>query len=217
MVDKEESLGLKAAWLDDEPDSVAKAVSYLERKNFVMYVTDDIDEYEGWIRNNGYDVALTDLFMPRRDRQGDDVIRELLGAGLRKPIIAVSGYLKEFIDPLEELSEVITVVDKETFSQPTGLENFRRLLVDKVGGGRIRVVERVIGYVKEVVGNDVVVSIRLPTGDRENVLFQKQTLLTLGAGRIEKYLEIETVESLHGNRVMQETLLKWVEGPSHLR
>jgi len=220
MVDKidKEDLGLKAVWLDDELDTVAKAVSYLERRNFVVYVTEDIDEFEGWVCNNGYDVALTDLYMPRRDRQGDDVIRELVGAGLRKPIVAVSAYLKDFINPMKKLSELVAVqtVDKDTFAQPSGLENFRRLLVNKAGGGRIRVVERVIGYVKEEVGSNVVVSIRLPSGDQEDVLFQKETLLMLGVGRKERYLEIETVERIHGDRVLQETLLKWVSGPTSL-
>jgi len=221
MVDKIDkgSLGLKAAWLDDEPDTVAKAVSYLEERNFVMYVTDNIDEFEGWICNNGYDVALTDLFMPRRERQGDDVIRELVGAGMSKPIVAVSAYIKEFFDPMEQLSKLVTVpiVDKDTFARPSGLEKFRRLLVNQAGGGKIRVVERVIGYVKEEVGSNVVVSIKLPNGDREDVLFQKETLLMLGTGRQEKYLEIETVERIHGNRLLQETLLKWVSGPTSLR
>ncbi|MCP4610237.1 MAG: response regulator [Planctomycetes bacterium] len=221
MVDKiaKESLGLMAAWLDDELDTVAKAVSYLEDRNFVIYVTDDIDEFEGWICQNGYDVALTDLYMPRRERQGDDVIRELIGAGLSKPIVAVSAYLKEFIDPLEQLSELVTVpiVDKDAFSRPSGLEEFRRLLINQAGGGKIRVVERVIGYVKEEVGSNVVVSIKLPSGDREDVLFQKETLMMLGTGRQKKYLEIETVERIHGNRLLQETLLKWVSGPTSLR
>ena len=221
MVDKttEETLGLKAAWLDDELDTVAKAVSYLERMNFVMYVTDDIDQFQDWVCKNGYDVALTDLYMPRRERQGDDVIRELIGAGVRKPIIAVSAYLREFIDPLESLSGIIKVptVDKETFSESDGLESFRRILVDQAGGGKIRVVERVIGYVKEEVGSNVVITLQLPNGDREDVLFQKQTLLRLGTGKKERYLEIETIERIQGNRIQMETLLKWVSGPTRLR
>jgi len=215
-IDSQE-LGLEVAWLDDELDSIAQPVSYLEKRNFIVQSTRNPDEFVDWVCNNEYDVALTDLLLPG-ERQGDDVIRELVGAEIRKPIIVVSGYLEDFKPQLKKLSKLVKVptVDKEYFSQNGGIENFRKLLLTRSGGGKLRVIERLVGYIKEEVGDQIIIRLKFPGGRCEELLFQKETLSKLGIGKQQKYLRIETVERMHANRIKLYTLLRWIPTPSHI-
>lgn len=204
--------GLETAWLDDEPETIADAVSYLEKRQFVVHVSTSVEKLETWVLNNGYDAVLVDLYMPEQERNGVDLIRELRGASKHIPIIPVSHYLRDYKRDLRKL-ECRECVDKQQFEEENGLERLRTLLLEQCNGGRIRVIERVYGFVEKETDTSVVVRAKLPDGKVTSTTIEKDTIQRLGFGEPSGFLEITTVERRRGDAVAFQTLMRWLHGP----
>lgn len=212
---KEEDLGLVLAWLEDNPDTIQKVVKYLEERNFVINITGDIEEFQAWISENSIDSLLIDLVL-QGQRDGVQVISELLGRGINTPIFPISAYIKGYRDDLKEVSDRFETdaIDKEMFDKARGLGKLRKLLLKRAGGGKIRVIERSIGYIEEMdkKNNKVVLRMKLPKGERACMELDMDVLSRLGSGKPEWGLEIKTVERKHAGGVKVQTFFRWVDG-----
>lgn len=205
-----DSLGLETAWLDNELDTIVEAKSYLEECNFVVHVSPDADEIETWVLQNGYDVLLTDLRL-EGDRMGTDLIKSLVGSEKQIAIFPVSAYLNDFARHLRRIPKAIheRAIDKTALRGEAGFSELRRAIL-KCVPGKIRVVERCVGFVDREVDGDVEVCVKMPDGSIQKRVFIRDRLYDITVGRPGTYLELVTFERQRGSCLELKTICKWV-------
>ena len=210
---KEEE-GLVVAWLEDNPDTIERVVQYLESRNFVINITKDIKKFQSWVLGNSIDSLLVDVVLTGHQRTGVQVINELHGSGVHVPIFPVSAYLDDYYEELVELSDDFKErsVDKRMFDETIGIEKMRQLLLEGSGGGKIKVIERTIGYIEEEdkKHGNVIVRVEFPNGERGRMELRKEVLAKLGSGETEWGLEIKTVERKHADGIKLQTFFRWL-------
>lgn len=207
-----EEFGLETAWLDDRPNTISIARSYLEKRNFLIHVSTNIEEAENWIFQNGYDLLLIDLNFDEGERDGADLIQELRDSEKSIVTVPVSAFLTDYKNslPMEIFSRAI---DKASLGTEDGLEEMRKNILSQTKGGKIRVIERCFGFVEEVCGDDVIVGIEMPDKTVEKRIFS-QSILNKGAiGNPSRFLEVTTVERKRGNGISLATVCKWLTNP----
>jgi hypothetical protein len=204
---------LQLTWLEDEPGSIADAVGFLEVRNFVVNVTTQIATAKQLVVGNACDAFLTDLDISGDDRDGVDLILELEGTRkVRMPIIPVTQYLAEFREELRDTCAA-QPIEKASLGNDAGRQHLADCILGMAGGGRIRVLERAVGYVLDDVGDSVIARVELPDGATEKMMFRKRHFFEVGIGRPSTLFEITTVERLRGGVYHVETLLRWLPGP----
>jgi CheY-like chemotaxis protein len=210
-----EELGLETAWLEHEPDTISKAKSYLEERNFIIHVSTKVEETEDWILQNGYDLLLTDLHFGEGETDGPDLIRTLRESEKRIITVPVSAYLKDYRRTLKKISSDLPSrsIDKATLETLDGLESMRRLLLAQTNGGRIRILERCPGFVDKENEDEVFVCVEMPNKRTEKRIFSKKMLYKTTIGTPGKFLEITTVERQRANGVVLQTVCKWLHEP----
>lgn len=208
-------LGLEVAWFEDKPDTIASVRSYLEDRNFVIHQNDDPDEIEEWVVGNGYDVLLSDLDC-HGGRDGAHLIDGIRGSSKSIPIIPVSAYLGIYEKSLKEMSEDIfnCAIDKATLDTSKGIEDMRHRILEQTNGGRIRVIERCVGFVEEEDNKNLIVYIELPDKSVQKRAFPKEQMNGMIVGTPSLFLEITTVHRRRANGLVLETICKWLAEPT---
>lgn len=208
---RREDLGLEVVWLEDEPETIHRAATYLEANNFVVHVC-DMQDAESLVSNNGHDLILADLHMPGKDRDGLAFLTALEGRQRALTAIPVSQYLRDYKDRLPE-DLLKRAFDKRKLHEQGGLETFRKVLLDQAGGGKLRVLERVIGYVYQELEQQIVIRIKHPDGRRESRVMRKEDLVQRAIGRRTRFFELVTLERVKGNGFSLQSIFRWVSEP----
>ncbi len=214
-MEEENEFGVEVAWWEHDINSVNHAKSCLERQNFIIHLSEDVDEIESWVCRNGYDVLLTDLHT-EGERGGTELIQGVLKSSKRIPIIPVSSYLGNYEAQLRKISPELAEIgfDKTRLKEPSGIEEIRQKILDNTNGGKIKVVERCFGFVEETIGEEIIICVQLPDKTEDKKTFQKDLLDKVAIGEPSKFLEITTVERIRGNGMTLETIFKWLQNAS---
>ena len=153
-----------------------------------------------------------DLDIPGSERTGADLINELVESGKPSLIIPVTEYLDEFSDELpKEVRQ--RAIEKSSLEDEDGPERLRSHILDHMGCGKVKVIERAVGYVKEDVGESIIIRVKLPDGSPSERVFNKQQLHAMGIGMSGKFVEITTIQRQRGEGIAFQTTLRWLPSP----
>jgi len=199
--------GLEVAWLEHDINEIMPVVIFLEKNNFIVHVRSDPEELGDMVLEGNFDVILTDLRIPGA-RSGATVIDEFKSFNKTVCVVPVSGYLDDYRHELDK-DIIDRAIDKSQLFEE-GPEYLREKLLMLTGGGRIRVVESLIGFLESVVDEICTFRIENSTGERREMELKKQVVPDIDHADIGDGIKIKVVERKFSTNTKMETHFSWI-------
>lgn len=84
---KERSLDFRVLWIDDEPHLQRNEIEQLKEIGLEVNVAANEEEANGLIRNFEYQLIISDIARPGREKNGIDFLNELVAEGINIPFV----------------------------------------------------------------------------------------------------------------------------------